>query len=318
MEADWEHRLLGLAGEARLQVQRAPAVHLPGDPALQAAYELAASLTREHSKSFHMASALLPAPKRQAVRALYAFCRTVDDIVDRDSGRNIPADLEAWRQVVRGALTPDLGPIAAAWMDTQARFQIPRHYALQLIDGVASDQGVTRYRSFDELSTYCYAVASTVGLMSMHIVGFESTHAFRYAIRLGVALQLTNILRDVGEDLRGGRIYLPQNELQAFDIREADMAEGRITAGWRGFMRFQIDRARRLYEEAWPGIGMLHPDGQLAIAAAARLYEGILGSIEANDYDVFSRRASLGALRKLSMIPGLFFEVRGRRLPSFA
>ena len=203
--------------------------------------------------------------------------------------------------------------VAAAWADTLTRYHIPRHYALQLIDGVARDLSQSRYQTFDELATYCYGVASTVGLMSMYIVGFTSHEAVPYAIKLGVALQMTNILRDVGEDFRNGRIYLPQDELRAFGITEADIAHGSITDRWRDFMRFQIDRTRRLYAESSPGIRLLDPDGQLAIAAASGLYRGILDTIEKNGCDVFSRRASLSAWEKIARIPALYLELQRTR-----
>ena len=210
--------------------------------------------------------------------------------------------------MVRSGCAPDNDPVATAWADTLTRHRIPHHYAVQLIDGVARDLSSDRYESFDDLSTYCYGVASTVGLMSMHIVGFESRAAIPYAIKLGVALQMTNILRDIGEDRRNGRVYLPQAEMRAFGITEADLEAGRVTSRWRQFMQFQIERTRRLYKEAYPGISMLHRDGQPAIAAASGLYRGILDAIERNDYDVFTRRASLSAWEKLRRIPGILIQ----------
>jgi phytoene synthase len=230
----------------------------------------------------------------------------VDDIVDRPSAADQTTDLDYWRQQVRNPWTAngeDL--VAGAWADTLLRFHIPSHYALQLIDGVARDLEQTRYTSFDDLSTYCYGVASTVGLMSMYIVGFTSTEAVPYAIKLGVALQMTNILRDVGEDYRNGRVYLPHDEMQAFGVAEADLAAGRLTPQWRELMRFQVDRTRKLYAEAWPGIKMLEREGRLAIAAAGSLYAGILDVIERRDYDVFTGRASLGKWAKLTRVASL-------------
>jgi phytoene synthase len=131
-----------------------------------------------------------------------------------------------------------------------------------------------------------------------------------YAIKLGVALQMTNILRDVGEDLRNGRVYLPQTELQSHGVTPEDLAAGRVTDRWRDFMRFQIERTRRLYTEAEPGIRMLEPDGRMAIAAAAGLYRGILDAIERNDYDVFTRRATLRAWEKIARLPAVYFGNR--------
>ena len=212
--------------------------------------------------------------------------------------------------MVETASFADNDLVAAAWADTLTRYHIPRHYALQLIDGVARDLSQSRYQTFDELATYCYGVASTVGLMSMYIVGFKSHEAVPYAIKLGVALQMTNILRDVGEDYRNGRLYLPREELAFYGIQESDIAEGRITDNWRQFMKFQIDRTRQLYAESWAGVKMLEREGQLAIGAASVFYQGILDEIEKNDYDVFTRRASLSTLGKITRIPSLWLKVR--------
>ncbi|MFT3892554.1 MAG: squalene/phytoene synthase family protein [Anaerolineales bacterium] len=200
--------------------------------------------------------------------------------------------------------------VAAAWADTLTRYHIPRHYALQLIDGVNRDLMQSRYQTFDELATYCYGVASTVGLMSMWIVGFKNNNAVPYAIKLGVALQMTNILRDVGEDYCNGRVYLPREELAHYGIREEDIAAGRITDNWRQFMKFQIERTRHLYEDSWAGVKMLEREGQLAIGAASVFYQGILDDIEKHDYDVFTRRASLSAAGKVSRIPALWWKIK--------
>ena len=145
--------------------------------------------------------------------------------------------------------------------------------------------------------------------MSMHIVGHDGPQAMPYAIRLGVALQLTNILRDVGEDYRNGRIYLPKDELKLFCVSESDLARGVIDDKWRAFMKFQIQRTRELYAESEKGIKFLERGGQLAIGAASTFYQGILDAIEANDYDVFSKRANLSSWGKLSRIPGLWLKL---------
>jgi phytoene synthase len=235
----------------------------------------------------------------------------VDDIVDEvDSPKDRDLELFYWRQVVQSASSPTDDLVAAAWADTLNRYHIPRRYALQLIDGVARDLSQTRYQTFDELATYCYGVASTVGLMSMYIIGFKGHEAVPYAIKLGVALQLTNILRDVGEDFRNGRVYLPREELVFYGIRESDIAEGRVTKRWRQFMRFQLERTRQLYKESWAGVKMLEREGQLAIGAASTFYSGILDEIEKNDYDVFTRRASLSAMDKVSRIPTLWLKIK--------
>jgi len=199
-----------------------------------------------------------------------------------------------------------------AWADTRQRHAIPKRYLEQLLDGVAQDLRPPAVTTFDELAAYAYGVASTVGLMSMCIIGYSGAEAMPYAVKLGVALQLTNILRDVGEDCRAGRVYLPRTELAQFGLSTQDLAAGHIDNRWRAFMRFQIERNRQLYAEAWPGIGRLHPDGRLAVAAAAEIYRAILSDIEAHDYDVFRRRAHVSGAAKLSSLPGIWW--RSQRL----
>jgi 15-cis-phytoene synthase len=310
VQANWENHLLDLAGQIPHPHTRPFFSYWAGDASLQKAYKQAEKITSEHSKSFAFASALLPEEKRSAVRALYAFCRTVDDIVDESAEAGSSSQLDYWRKMVEAAAFDEDDLVAAAWADTLARYHIPRHYALQLIDGVARDLVQSRYQTFDELATYCYGVASTVGLMSMHIVGFKTPRAVPYAIKLGVALQMTNILRDVGEDYQNGRLYLPREELIFYGVHEADIAAGRITDSWRQFMKFQIDRTRQLYDSSWAGVKMLEREGQLAIGAASVFYQGILDEIEKHDYDVFTRRASLSKLGKVGRIPSLWLKIK--------
>lgn len=313
----WEEKLF-----KRATVASAPALIFGHDvdrQALDAAYRHCATLTSTHSRTFHMSSGLLPGEMRAAARALYAFCRITDDIVDQSSTsagtQSRLADLQNWRRRSLESshssanLTDGDLPILA-WTDTRARYGIPKAYAEQLIEGVAQDLTHDRYTSFDDLAHYCYLVASTVGLMTMHIVGYAGSHAIPYAIKLGVALQLTNILRDVGEDWAKGRLYLPQDELAAYGVTEDAIAAGAVTARWRAFMRFQIDRARQLYAEAMPGIPLLGRDGQFAIAAAALLYRDILTKIEENDYNVFDRRARTSALEKVRRLPEIWWNAR--------
>jgi phytoene synthase len=146
----------------------------------------------------------------------------------------------------------------------------------------------------------------------MHIIGFKSQQAVPYAIKLGIAMQLTNILRDVGEDWRAGRCYLPAEELAAYGITDQDLAAGRVSTAWQAFMKFQIERNRRFYQEAEPGIALLHPDGYRAVMAASTLYGAILDAIETQEYDVFRQRAHVSRLRKLSLLPAIWW--RSRRL----
>ena len=276
---------------------------------LEIAYAECEAITRAHSHTFHLTTALLPLQKRRAMHALYAFCRTTDDIVDgarADAG----ATLGEWRRRVLAPQPPPGDLVCVAFADARAHYQIPAEYAEQLIQGVARDLREVRYGSFEELSGYCYGVASTVGLMSMHIIGFAGELAIPYAVRLGVALQLTNILRDLGEDWSIGRLYLPQDELSRFGLSAANVAEGRVDDRWRAFMRFQIARTRALYAEAWPGIALLNTDGRFAVAAAGTLYRAILDDIEAHDYDVFGRRAHVSTLGKLRRLPAIWWTSR--------
>jgi phytoene synthase len=309
----WENRLLTLA---YAPLENLTADHLPvlADPsALDLAYTYSEEITKEHSATFHLASSLLSAEQRKAIRALYAFCRVSDDLVDRpqaqgDSAVIDAARFERWQQRSLSNNPPQDDLVATAWADTRLRFNVPRQYAEQLLDGVARDLEVKRYATFSDLAGYCYGVASTVGLMSMHIVGFKDESAIPYAVKLGVALQLTNILRDVAEDWENGRLYLPLEELAAFGLSEADIAAQTNDYRWEAFMVFQIERARQLYAEAMPGLALLERRGRVAVAAAAELYRAILDDIEAHNYDVFSRRAHISNRRKAIRVPGIWWR----------
>lgn len=306
----WEGALLALADEGWRSINTA-VIHPVTDMfLLDRAYAYCDDITAQHSRSFHLASGLLPRDKQRAVRALYAFCRITDDIVDCHERENVDATMQTWHQHAFAYNPPADNLAAVAWADARAQFHIPSRYAEQLVEGVSRDLRQTRYENFDELATYCYSVASTVGLMSMHIIGFSGPESLPYAIKLGLALQLTNILRDVGEDWRRGRLYLPAEELLAFGLTEDDLAIGVVDDRWRHFMRFQIARNRQLYAESWPGIYMLNEDGRFAIAAAAGLYRAILEDIEAHDYDVFNRRAYVGTWGKLRRLPSLWRHSR--------
>lgn len=306
LDVSWDKHLVTRATVDRYKNDQVelPDHHL--DETLQSAYKFCSRVTAIHSKSFYMASGLLPFKKRKAIRALYAFCRTTDDIIDLQ-GKNSATELHLWRQQGLSSNPRANDPVSIAWADTRQNLHIPDCYAHQLIDGVYMDLHQNRYESFTELVDYCYGVASTVGLMSMHIIGFTTESAIRYAVKLGVALQLTNILRDIAEDYKLGRVYLPQDELRRYGITERHFKEGIVDDNWKAFMKFQIERTRSIYVEAWPGITLLHPDGQLSIAVAATFYKGILEKIEENDFDVFKSRACLGKWSKLKMLPKLWF-----------
>jgi 15-cis-phytoene synthase len=320
----WERTLFLLAEEARHPaVPRIP-VPLNDTALLERAYARCEAVIAEHGKTFNLASSLLPPAKRRAIRALYAFCRIADNIVDcGDSTQEAKeAELLAWRRRAVSTCPPRDDPslcsgqalVATAWADVRLRYKVPYKYADQLINGVALDLCNRRYDTFDELATYAYGVASTVGLMSMRIIGidpgFSEEEAIPFVIRLGVALQITNMLRDIREDLQSGRVYLPQVELAAFGLTEADLAGGRVDDRWRAFMRFQVERNGDLYREAWPGVAMFSRDGRFAVAAACALYRAILADIEAHDYDVFSRRAHVSTWGKLRKLPGIWCRDR--------
>lgn len=278
-------------------------------PALQPAYEACLRVIKAHSASFYFSARLLPPTKRRAVLALYAFCRLSDELVDSAaaSGRTV-ADTErefaAWsaRCRVPYSGTGETEPVLLAWADTRQRFGIPQSLADELLEGVGMDIRISRYATWGDLRIYCYRVASTVGQMSMHITGAVHKAATSYAIRLGIALQLTNILRDVGADARQGRIYLPLEDLARFGYTTRELLDGAINDRFLALMRFEIERARALYAEAWPGIAMLAPDSRLAVAAAATIYRDILRRIEANAYDVFTRRAHVPTPSKLALL----------------
>lgn len=263
-------------------------------------YREAAAATARGSKSFYFASTFFPPELARAAHAVYWFCRTTDDIVDeapsKDRGR---AELDAWQHELRNALLwgTSSNPILRVFVDTAIRHRIPPQYAFELIDGVRMDLEQSRYESFQDLRVFCYRVASTVGLMMSHVIGFDGP-ALSYAEDLGVAMQLTNILRDIGEDMRMGRIYLPSAEMKLFGYSQDDLQAGVRNAAFRDLMRFQSERARRYYRQARPGIAMLRPEGRFAVRIAADVYERILDRIEAMDYDVFARRAVVSAPAK--------------------
>lgn len=284
------------------------------DAKMQQSIRVCEGITAQYSKSFYTASGLLPREKRRVMRVLYAFCRVVDNLADDNIAEPL-VRLQAIRRGVLGQAKNDEDPVLFAWSAVREVYRIPICFVEQLLDGIERDLVQKRYPTFEDLAVYCYGVASTVGLMSMHITEFLSHQAVPYAIKLGVALQLTNIMRDVGEDWRSGRLYFPQDELAGFQLDERDIAAARVDDRWRAFMRFQIDRARQLYVEALPGVALLHPDGRLAVAAAAFLYRGILDDIEVHDYDVFTRRAYVTRSRKIRLLLQASMFARSTRTP---
>ncbi len=262
--------------------------------------ELAAQATARGTRTFYLAGKLFPRPVRDASYAVYWFCRHTDDLVDEAPDPGIARrGLDAWEAELRRALAgnPTDSPILQLFAATAAAYKIPAAYPLDLIAGVRMDLERNRYETFDELKLYCYRVASTVGFMMSHVIGFRDP-ALEYAQRLGIALQLTNILRDVGEDLERNRIYLPRDELARFGVTEAALRAGTRDQAFRDLMDFQIARARSYYLGADPGIALLDKHGRFAVRLASDLYRHILDKIERNRYDVFRTRAVVSTARK--------------------
>jgi len=256
--------------------------------------------------------------KRPAVWAIYAWCRRTDELVDGPaSALTTPETLDQWEQQLESIFAGH--PVEnydVALADTVQRFPMDIQPFRDMIAGQRMDLYRSRYETFEELYLYCYRVAGTVGLMSTAIMGLDKTSntapwnreqpsyiPTQEEIALGIAKQLTNILRDVGEDARRGRIYIPLEDLARFNYTEQDLMKGVIDERWRSLMRFQIARAEQFYRKAERGISYLSSDARLPVWAALMHYSGILKVIERNDYDVFNRRAYVPQWRKLSSLP---------------
>jgi phytoene synthase len=278
------------------------------------------SIIKAHSKTFSLASGLFPPAKRTAIRALYAFCRVTDDLADQHRATRL--DIEDWRMCVRRPINKQDPAVLKFWKSVRQRYAINPRYEDELIDGIAMDVDYHRYKTWEDLQSYCYHVASTVGLLSIPIIGLAPgaclEDAEPYAIKLGIALQLTNILRDIGEDARNGRIYLPKDDLSAFGLSEEDVYKETVDQRFINLVKFEMERARSLYVGAFPGIAFLHKDGRFAVAAAARLYAGILDEIEKIQYQVYKYRAHVSSWRKLQMLPAIYNEVRRLKFPGYS
>jgi phytoene synthase len=287
---------------------------------IEEAFAYTERITRQHSKTFYLATALLPGEARRAIRALYAFCRATDDLVDNE-GATL-ADVEHWRAEAARPSHGQRNPILLCWTLIREQYGVDVRYQNELIDGIALDLSKRRYATWIELERYCYLVASTVGLLSMPIIGLARgacpDEAAPYAIQLGVALQLTNILRDVGEDAARGRVYLPQSDLARFGLTAADILNGVHDERLISLMRFEIERAREVYDAALPGIALLSPAARPAVGAAALLYRAILDRIESIGYRVHAQRASTSSLGKLLMLPSILWRVATLRQPPSA
>jgi 15-cis-phytoene synthase len=265
---------------------------------LAESYSFCRSIARTRAKNFYYSFVLLPREQRNAMCAIYAFMRYCDDLSDEPGASIEP--LERWRCALVDALAGrfDAYPAWPAFFDTVQRYRIPNEYFFQVIEGVKSDLEPRRFATFDELYRYCYQVASVVGLTIIHVFGFDSAEALPLAEKCGVAFQLTNILRDIGEDAARGRIYLPAEDLERFGVSADDLAAGRRTDAIVRLMQFQAARARAYYDESRPLIDLVDKRSRPGLRALITIYFRLLERIEECNYDVFSRRVSLSSLEK--------------------
>lgn len=282
------------------------------------AYELCRQVTAEYAKTFYLGTLLMPKEKSQAIWAIYAWCRLTDELVDGAKAKYTTKEtLAEWEQQLESVfLGEPFSNTDVALVDTIERYPMDIQPFRDMIAGQRMDLSCNRYQTFEDLKLYCYRVAGTVGLMSNAVLGIGTAQNFvpwepekslyvptEEAVALGIAMQLTNILRDVGEDVQRDRIYLPLQDLQAFDYSEQDLFNGVVDRRWKALMRFQIKRARDYYQQAEAGIRYLIRDSRLPVWASLMLYQGILDAIEQNDYDVFNQRAFVPKYKKTLALP---------------
>jgi phytoene synthase len=250
--------------------------------------------------SFYYAFLFLPRPRREAITAFYAFCREVDDVVDEVNDPNIAQTKLAWWQteVARAYAGEPQHPAMRALMPAAATYGIEQRHLEAIIEGCRMDLQQTRYLDFPALERYCHLVAGIVGEVSARIFGQTSPQTTAYAHKLGLAFQLTNIIRDVGEDARRGRIYLPISEMQQFDVKVHEITQRTYSDRFRALMRFQADRAHRLYDEALALLPAEDRRAQKPGLMMASIYRTLLREIEADDFQVLHQRVSLTPVRK--------------------
>jgi len=285
---------------------------------IEDAYEECRQITAKFSKTFYLGTQLMSPEKRRAIWAIYVWCRRTDELVDGPKAATTTmATLDGWERQLEDIFAGrPRDRFDAALADTIERFPLEIEPFRDMIAGQRMDLKRSRYETFEDLKLYCYRVAGTVGLMSEAVMGTEAptTRApwnadepfespIDEAVALGIANQLTNILRDVGEDRHRGRIYLPLEDLERFDYSEADLMAGKLDDRWRALMQFEIDRARQYYAEAERGITALHVDARWPVWTASIVYSKILNAIERNNYDVFSNRAYVSGVRKALCLP---------------
>jgi 15-cis-phytoene synthase len=288
------------------------------DPALRDSYDACRRINAANGRTFYLATLLLPAAKRPAVHALYGFARTADEIVDRldDSLTTAQRDaaLHDWSRRFFAGTADD--PVLPAVHDTIAAYHIPLAHFEDFLASMRMDLTTSDYASWDDLLRYTHGSAAVIGLQMLHVLGTVPGMrdvAAPYARDLGIAFQLTNFIRDVGEDVRRHRVYLPKDELAAFGVTHDDLAGTVVDANLRRLLAYQIARARELFRAAEPGIRLLAPDSRDCVRTAATLYGGILDAVEDADYRVLEQRVAVGPRRRAAVVvPGLLSAWRSR------
>jgi len=257
--------------------------------------------TAQSGSSFYYSFLFLPPERRRAITALYAFCREVDDTVDETTDQSVARiKLAWWRNEVTQMFTgTPTHPVMLALQPHLAVYDLKQEHLLAIIDGMEMDLDQSRYLDYPNLKKYCWHVAGVVGILSASIFGVTNPQTLRYAEALGLAFQLTNIIRDVGEDARKGRIYLPIDELQQFNVTAADLLNARHSEKFEALMKFQADRAQRLYDEAFALLPQEDRRAQRPGLMMAAIYRTLLDEIERDGFHVLGQKISLTPLRKL-------------------
>ena len=279
------------------------------DKIIARGFKEAQKLTKRYAKTFYFASKLLGRKKRQAAYSVYAICRISDDSVDGAGG--CLEKLKIIEKKIDSAYSSSCfqEPLSLAFKNTVNTYNIPKCYFDQLIKGMYLDLEKKNYANFDELYNYCYKVAGVVGLVMLQIFGCQNEKAKQSAVDLGIAMQLTNILRDIKEDLDRGRRYLPLNELKDYHIEAESLKLEKVSEEFVSLLKFQIQRARTYYQSSDKGIRMIADRrSRLVVCAMSKIYEAILGEIEKNNYDIFSSRASVSGLAKLGLLVKIIID----------
>lgn len=277
------------------------------EPELRIAFEMARRITAHFAKSFYFSASIFPTDRRWATYAVYGFCRYADNLIDCPRNRTkeeLYAEVEALRQelIISFRTGESEHPIMRAFAPVATMYKIDIEYALDMLRGVTMDMEQSRYQTFDELYVFCYRVASVVGLMMTCVMGYKDKSAFGYAEKMGVAMQLTNILRDIQEDKNMGRIYLPLEDLDRFGVDETDILRERFSPELQKMMKFQVERAHHYYDEGDKGIPLLPKESQYAISSASKIYRGILRKIEERDYNPFLGRVFVPQRKKMQIL----------------